>query len=365
MGSVLNFLFSEYDDLASGPFTNYIKQNYQYSIFPSLTSDGKKILIIECVGDINDNMHYINVVKEATSAGIKSLICFLADPTNDSKINILNQKLSGCDYLILSSNKNTKFDSIITLDYFLEESTFNSYQNFFKKEKNDLGYISKDIKSNELDCFRNYKFLSFNRNLEKQHRLSLLHLYLSKLKDTSLFSFLFIEDKNTPIYDDVYFDKNWFKNLPIQLDTNSTNINSFKTSNTFKKELFLDTCIHIVTETSFNENELFISEKILKPILMYQPFIVLGPVNYLSHLRSYGFKTFSEFWDESYDIIEDPRDRYLQIQQLILSLNEMSIEEMNELYQKTKEICIFNRQLHQSMYINSIPKILEEIENEW
>lgn len=98
---------------------------------------------------------------------------------------------------------------------------------------------------------------------------------------------------------------------------------------------------------------------------MYQPFIVLGPVDYLKRLKRYGFKTFSDFWDESYDDISDDTERFNKVRELILSLNEMSIEEMNELYQKTKEICIFNRQLHQRMSINSIPKILERIQNEW
>jgi hypothetical protein len=363
MGSILNFIFSGYADLESGPFINYIKENYTYSSTPQ--PNKKNLLIVECVGDIDGNANYIDVIKEATSNGIKTLICFLSDPMNDDKIDRLNKKLNGCDYLIVSSNINTRFDDIITFDYFLEESTFDSYEHFFKKRKNDLGYISQDVSLDELNGFRKHKFLSFNRNLEKQHRLSLLHLYLSKLKDDSLFSFLFIEDKNTPIYDKTYYNENWFENLPIELDTHSTNITSFKTSNTFRKDLFLDTCLHIVTETSFNENELFISEKILKPIVMYQPFVVLGPVNYLSHLRSYGFKTFGDFWDESYDSIDDPQERYLEVQKLILSLNEMSIEEMNKLYQKTKEICIFNRSIHQSMYINSIPKVLERIENEW
>ena len=31
---------------------------------------------------------------------------------------------------------------------------------------------------------------------------------------------------------------------------------------------------------------------------MYQPFIVLGPKGILKQIRSHGFKTFGEFWDE-------------------------------------------------------------------
>jgi hypothetical protein len=157
------------------------------------------------------------------------------------------------------------------------------------------------------------------------------------------------------------------KYIPIELDTQMCNDkNSFRTSDTFKKELFLNSCINLVTETSFDLNELFISEKILKPILNYQPFIVFGPVNYLKKLKSYGFKTFSDFWDESYDDIVNHEDRIESLISLVHELNSKTIQELNELYQKTKEICIYNRNLFYNIdKMDSIGKYLKEIENEW
>ena len=57
--------------------------------------------------------------------------------------------------------------------------------------------------------------------------------------------------------------KKTFDIVPLELDTkNSKDKIGFKTNNTFKKDLFLDSCINIVTETSMFYNELFISEKI-------------------------------------------------------------------------------------------------------
>ena len=43
--------------------------------------------------------------------------------------------------------------------------------------------------------------------------------------------------------------------------------------------------LNIVTETTFENNELFISEKIVKPLVGFQPFIVLGPQYYLRELK--------------------------------------------------------------------------------
>ena len=112
-------------------------------------------------------------------------------------------------------------------------------------------------------------------------------------------------------------------------------------------------------------NELFISEKIFKPILSYQPFIVLGPVNYLKRLKYYGFKTFDNFWDESYDKIEDSSKRYDKVLQTILELNKKSIDELNNLYKSLKEICIYNRNHFVNLKINTFDSTLKKIENEW
>ena len=154
--------------------------------------------------------------------------------------------------------------------------------------------------------------------------------------------------------------------IPIELDThNIENKESFGSSNTFKKELFLDSCIHLVTETTFYDNELFISEKIIKPLVNYQPFIVFGPIGYLRELKKYGFKTFSDFWDEDYDLVEDSKQRLNLLLKLVKTLNNKSIKELNDIYMSTKEICIFNRNLFYNLELNSIPIILKEIENGW
>lgn len=367
MGSVLNFVFSECDTLNCGPFRNYIQSNLPNCNESEIDLTNKNLILVEPVGELDDNSCFYDIVKKYKDTDIKFLFCILGDPPINYKIKRIKSKLKGLidlnRVIFLSSNINLKGKNIFSFDYFLEESTWDMYSHFFGSYVNELNYVSEDIKLDELNIFRDNKFLSFNRNVDKIHRFNLLHLYLGHLKKESLFSFLHFDGEVPIQYVKKDTDVDWRSKLPIELDTNGEL--GFRTTDTYKKELFLDTCIHIVTETSFEENELFISEKILKPILMYQPFIVLGSVGYLKRLKSYGFKTFSDFWDESYDDIKNPRKRYKKVRELILSLNEMSIEEMNELYQKTKEICIFNRQLHQSMYINSIPKILERIENEW
>jgi hypothetical protein len=65
----------------------------------------------------------------------------------------------------------------------------------------------------------------------------------------------------------------------------------------------LDSWVSVVSEPIFADNEtaVFISEKTFKPIACMHPFIILGGKGSLRAVREMGYKTFSEFFDESYD----------------------------------------------------------------
>jgi hypothetical protein len=84
--------------------------------------------------------------------------------------------------------------------------------------------------------------------------------------------------------------------------------------------------IHVVTETVYKGNKNHLTEKTFKPIVMQQPFIIQSCRGSLEYLRRYGFKTFSEFWDESYDELPD-ETRTKAIGQLMQDINTMSQKE--------------------------------------
>ena len=384
MNNLINFVFLE-KTIASnggdlygmhGPFLNYIfKNNLSYSVNLELKNGHKNIIPVE----LRDMRSFINsfpsyLVEFVKNNDVKLMLISLADPLSQFSINLLTDFLSKnmlLDYkkiIILNSNigKVDSFYKHYSLNYFLEESTWDK-NNFFTK--NSLGYTSEEIQINELDKFRNKKFICYNRNIDKVHRFVLLDQFLSGRFDDSYFSFL--RKIDYPAEAENYFNKKldldfYNSKIPIELDTyNIKNKEGFMVTNTFKKELFLDSCINIVTETTFYDNQLFISEKIVKPLINYQPFIVFGPSGYLTELKKYGFKTFSDFWDEGYDLIEDSFQRLDLLLNLVKSLNNKSIEEINDIYRSTKEICIYNRDLFYKLEIDSIPIILEEIGYDW
>jgi len=64
----------------------------------------------------------------------------------------------------------------------------------------------------------------------------------------------------------------------------------------------------LVTETGNWEvnpkwGQVFLTEKTFKPILLKMGFVIAGMEGSLKKLRDLGFKTFSDYWDESYDTI--------------------------------------------------------------
>ena len=372
MGSLLNFILPYKEGehpswCIQGPITYKVYEDFSYTFFPQLKENCKNYILIEPSEALKGFVHNINYLVENNikqfmyDNDVILILASIADPPHKNIYDELVIELEKYQLLdrtiILSSNMSLINENVHCFNYFVED--FIKYKHLFYGDT-DLGYVSEEIQLNEIDKFRNKKFLSFNRTVDKEHRYSLYHDYLINDFSDSYFSFLTLEGTHCrPYQSNLLPLEKYVNSLPIELDTNG--FFNFSTHNTFKKELFLNSCIHIVTETSFEFNELFVSEKVLKPILNYQPFIVLGPVGYLKELKRLGIKTFSDFWDESYDEIEDPKERYIKISKLILELNSNSIEELNQLYQQTKDIVIYNKNYLNNLELNELDTFLKNL----
>jgi hypothetical protein len=60
-----------------------------------------------------------------------------------------------------------------------------------------------------------------------------------------------------------------------------------------------------------------VSEKIFKPMLGQQPFVVYGSVDTLRYLKREGFATYDNLWDETYDTTLDNQARFDQVTQVV------------------------------------------------
>jgi len=64
----------------------------------------------------------------------------------------------------------------------------------------------------------------------------------------------------------------------------------------------------------------------------------------LEYLRNYGFKTFGDIWDETYDLIENPKDRLTQIVSLMRQIADWDTETKHKKMQMAQQIVDYNRQ---------------------
>ena len=90
---------------------------------------------------------------------------------------------------------------------------------------------------------------------------------------------------------------------------------------------------------------LFLTEKTTKVLAHGHPFIMMCSVGALKQLRDYGFETFPELFDESYDEIEDMDKRDAFIKKEILRVGTMNQEELHKICESVEEKCIHNQKV--------------------
>lgn len=212
-----------------------------------------------------------------------------------------------------------------------------------------------------------YLFLSYNRNPRPQriqfllimlreqlfHRgwISLNNLIYEPMPGDNIEDFNYLRD-NAPFVIDTRYDL--FYNLAINIT----------------KEDYEKTFISVVTESLADDDTLFFSEKIWKPIMVGHPFILYGNQYSLKLLKQWGFKTFDKWIDESYDEVADRVHRAEMVVNELKKFENKSIEELTKIREEMEEICIYNQNHYKIYYnkkynddgtCNDLVKIYEEV----
>lgn len=102
-----------------------------------------------------------------------------------------------------------------------------------------------------------------------------------------------------------------------------------------------ESMLYLVTETVATGRRHHLTEKTFKPIAMGMPFIIVGTQGSLRYLRSYGFKTFGDLWDESYDDEPDDSRRIEKIAK-VLNLLESLEEDRQTIFESAWPIIEHN-----------------------
>ena len=133
-----------------------------------------------------------------------------------------------------------------------------------------------------------------------------------------------------------------YNKLPLIADTDRFDINyALDLNNT----LYDTYPVNLVTETLFFTNAIFPTEKIFKPMLHGQIFLLAGAPGFLKKLRSYGFKTFSPYIDETYDDIDDPVERGIALVRTLKAIVKSSEADFAALLLQCQPTIQHNRHL--------------------
>ena len=207
------------------------------------------------------------------------------------------------------------------------------------------------------------KFLCFNR-VSRLHRIELLeNMFKHNLVDSAYYSFDKTIDFNYHVEDAEILEKypNIHKNkhrLPLTLNLYKDCENP-ATSTIHDLKYYENSYFSVVTETKFHyqdpvgheeylTRDVFITEKVIKPIVFKHPFIVVAASNYLTELRALGYKTFHPYIDETYDLIENDQERFSMVINEITRLCTKTHKEWLQWQIAVKEIVEFNNQVFYS-----------------
>jgi len=94
-----------------------------------------------------------------------------------------------------------------------------------------------------------------------------------------------------------------------------------------------DSLLYVPTETVYFGQRTHITEKTFKAIALEMPFVLVAPAGSLEYMREYGFKTFGQFIDESYDTETNDIRRVEKVVKLLKDLDNLTIAERRQLHQ--------------------------------
>lgn len=292
-----------------------------------------------------------------------------------SNVNGKQQYETFCDNMPLLTKSKIH---IIEANHMLESSVDiynyvldNNYNNDLDKVlPYKQSFVNKQDLDDMRDTIREKYFLCYNRVI-RDYRLALIAMiYKMGLQDKGIISLGakevdiafggvwpdyisdFIEDKKQneivsdavkkikplyPIDADSDIDANWIYKDGERWGGAVGQWTNF--SHQYKRIYF-----NIVTESCYNEDCIYMSEKIFKPISNLVPFIIVSTPFFLKKLREIGYKTFHPWINESYDEEVDNDKRFFMILDEIKRLCSMTKEEIHKWYYEMEDILLYNQE---------------------
>jgi hypothetical protein len=274
--------------------------------------------------------------------------------------NIKNFKIFTCDYNIQLLQKNYPELNIHCLDIFLRgvSACYHSY----RRTENNI--TNKFWCGNWRYTLHRHIITSYLTNYSGTYSWGFQCSY-DKIKQNNWFDFHQLEKEKNDQYTKLMKGFEYLNQKTLSIDTDLDSIIVDNIENVFipnnqggqRNENFLksfhNSFCAVINETRYAQPFGNFSEKTLNAIWAKLPFILVSPPYTLKYLKTFGFKTFDKWWDESYDSEEDHYKRMIKIFDLLDFINSKSIDELKIIYHKMDSILDNNRKIIKSIPFNN------------
>jgi len=371
------------------PFFNYPlfreEVGFEPAVYPSdIRQHGLTEISVDSI-DKNEKEFLGYYTIEGFGSARNAMICYLQEAfilddiihsihNNTKKLNIQNSIVIVNDYLVDKRYKDwckqvgetPRFKTIVFCHSLYEKSNeiyellrnHEIYQMASDYEQHKSSAMSLDDFKDTKSTLRKNTILSMNRR-QREHRLATLCVlnHYGLLKGNGVSYQLTFDGPTTPYYVDwVIKDQNKYKkyyedyrelkemkyqwvDYPIAMEAKDGVHHGYGWEN---KQPYLDSYLNITTETDFINPTGYASEKVWKPFGFFQPILLVGNYGTLEFVRSFGFKTFDGFIDESYDKEKDNVKRFELIEKEIIKFSKMSKQEVHDWYWSMEDILVHN-----------------------
>ena len=325
------------------------------------------------VNFLNTNIDYFNEVftKIKNRKNVRLIFSSIMEGANmyDFFVKLIElKKIHGLDkrqVIVITFNDISKHFkgelTIVCKPFLLWDLSLNYNSLLNKKIEHNGERIELCTTGDYLNTKKEKFFLSYNKNCTRPHRkLFIMWLLQSKLIDDTLYSFLINSDykhTNVDIFKNIrehpymsellkYYEDFMslgYKKLDWDYKENKNDVYTNTTYTT--KDHYSKTLFNIVTETSFENDSINLTEKTFKPLANCQPFLIFGDHNANKKIFDYGFQLYDDLIDYSFDDIQNNVDRFIACTNEIKRIHSLGEGYIMEWYKNNIDKIEYNKKL--------------------